>query len=98
MKTTLVLFALLFSTLATARSTTVIFIKGETFQECQDNLMQKAREIKGARVIRTPHGKCVRPKVYAATAPVLKYKGSRNGDLIPYYSAKLKVRCQNSDD
>ncbi|TNE97605.1 MAG: hypothetical protein EP326_11190 [Deltaproteobacteria bacterium] len=97
MKKTIAIIALLASTLSFAGSTKVIFVRGGSAAEVETKMMDTVQDIQGKYTVRINHEECVRPKVYAATAPSMAYRGNAQGELEAYWSAVIKVSCQNND-
>ncbi len=97
MKKTIAVIALLASTLSFAGSTKVIFVRGGSAAEVEQKMFDTVQDIQGKHRVRINHEECVRPKVYAASAPSKAYRANRHGELEAYWSATIKVSCQNND-
>ncbi|TNE99477.1 MAG: hypothetical protein EP326_08050 [Deltaproteobacteria bacterium] len=97
MKKTIAAIALLASTLSFAGSTNVIWVRGGSAAEVEQKMFDQVQDIQGKHRIMINGSECVRPKVYAASAPAKHYRANRFGELEAYWSATIKVSCQNND-
>jgi len=98
MKKMIALIAVLVSTLSFAGSTGVVWVRGGSAAEVETKLFDKVQEINEARHMNLNGSSCDRPKVYAASAPSKAYRVNRFGELQEYWSATIKVKCQNDRD
>ncbi len=94
MKKLIASIAILAST-ATLASTTVIWVRGNSAAEVEAELMNRVQSIQGKYRARINGKECIRPKVYAASAPKKSYRANRFGDLEPIWTGTASVKCRD---